>query len=726
MRKRFLSLTIALVLCTAMLTLNLSAPILGAGAVTGESSHTQEEIVYDGQNTGVLHTNIKLPASSEYGLNVIDVIEFDLSNRNLTVEAINSGTYLNSQKTVTSAVGDFNDVHDGKTVLAATNGDLWMTAVHSNSAVNTGGTFAVPRGMLIIDGEIWSTPQIGNENLEATNDEKGSTTPPKYAFGMTADYQPIVGIPNASIVIRNTSQNKTVTADGLNRLPADNSLIVYNYRVANSRALADACEVEIELDSDVFRHGATLSGTVKAVYPSGQGGTAEIARNRIVLTARGTRLSTINSFRVGDQISIDCSITSTSNQELWQNCVQAVGGHMPILINGAVSTQFTGTGRWPYTLIGYTNEGTVMMTTVDGRQSSYSVGIQERHLADFCRELGYNSVFWFDGGGSTTMVTIEDDGGYVVRNSPSDGSPRAVINSIAVCWNDTPREAQGSLDYIIEPVSFNPLSIDFPKEMAAAFNSPNAASASFQEGNVLRLTSVTNTNDAYINFDFSTAEKKVNTSEYKYIVLRLRTPQTVRSGVFQMFLCAGAVTGANPSYTKSFQMTRDGEYHTYILDLTNQSGWSGNLNCIRLDFFDGNSNAGDYVEISQFGFAKTAAEAEMLKESYENGNTHQWDEGIVTTEPGYGKEGVKTYTCTHCGATKTEAVPALPGLLGDVNGDGIINGIDSGLLLQYLAEWEVEIDLTAADVNGDGIINGVDSGLLLQYLAEWFDEFPAA
>jgi len=136
-------------------------------------------------------------------------------------------------------------------------------------------------------------------------------------------------------------------------------------------------------------------------------------------------------------------------------------------------------------------------------------------------------------------------------------------------------------------------------------------------------------------------------------------------------------------------MTRDGEYHTYILDLTNQSGWSGNLNCIRLDFFDGNSNAGDYVEISQFGFAKTAAEAEMLKESYENGNTHQWDEGIVTTEPGYGKEGVKTYTCTHCGATKTEAVPALPGLLGDVNGDGIINGVDSGLLLQYLADWDV-------------------------------------
>ena len=107
---------------------------------------------------------------------------------------------------------------------------------------------------------------------------------------MTSDYQPIVGIPDANIVIKNTTKNKTVTADGLNRLPANNSLIVYNNRVANSRALADACEVEIELDSDVFRHGAVLSGTVKAVYPSGQGGTATIGKNRIVLTARGSKL----------------------------------------------------------------------------------------------------------------------------------------------------------------------------------------------------------------------------------------------------------------------------------------------------------------------------------------------------------------------------------------------------------------------------------------------------
>ena len=56
---------------------------------------------------------------------------------------------------------------------------------------------------------------------------------------------------------------------------------------------------------------------------------------------------------------------------------------------------------------------------------------------------------------------------------------------------------------------------------------------------------------------------------------------------------------------------------------------------------------------------------------------------------------------------------------GDVNRDGKVNGIDAGLLLQHLAEWDVNMDFDAADVNCDGSINGIDISLLLQYLADW-------
>ena len=38
---------------------------------------------------------------------------------------------------------------------------------------------------------------------------------------------------------------------------------------------------------------------------------------------------------------------------------------------------------------------------------------------------------------------------------------------------------------------------------------------------------------------------------------------------------------------------------------------------------------------------------------------HKWDEGTVTTPPAFMQDGEKTYTCTDCGETMTEAVDAL-------------------------------------------------------------------
>ncbi|MDD7571301.1 MAG: hypothetical protein PUJ66_05635, partial [Faecalibacterium sp.] len=38
---------------------------------------------------------------------------------------------------------------------------------------------------------------------------------------------------------------------------------------------------------------------------------------------------------------------------------------------------------------------------------------------------------------------------------------------------------------------------------------------------------------------------------------------------------------------------------------------------------------------------------------------HEWNGGVVTTEPNYGVEGEKTFTCTVCKATRTEPIAAL-------------------------------------------------------------------
>lgn len=59
---------------------------------------------------------------------------------------------------------------------------------------------------------------------------------------------------------------------------------------------------------------------------------------------------------------------------------------------------------------------------------------------------------------------------------------------------------------------------------------------------------------------------------------------------------------------------------------------------------------------------------------------------------------------------------------GDVNGDGVINGLDRAALNRYLTmgrEALQDIDLAAADVNSDGKVNNVDRAILSRYLAGW-------
>ena len=98
---------------------------------------------------------------------------------------------------------------------------------------------------------------------------------------------------------------------------------------------------------------------------------------------------------------------------------------------------------------------------------------------------------------------------------------------------------------------------------------------------------------------------------------------------------------------------------------------------------------------------------------------HTWDSGVVTTEPTATTDGVKTYTCTVCGATKTEVIPKTgpAQVLGDVNGDGSVDIRDAILLFNYSMSPE---DYTigyvgSVDFNKDGSVDIRDAILLFNY-----------
>ena len=57
-------------------------------------------------------------------------------------------------------------------------------------------------------------------------------------------------------------------------------------------------------------------------------------------------------------------------------------------------------------------------------------------------------------------------------------------------------------------------------------------------------------------------------------------------------------------------------------------------------------------------------------------HTHTWNAGVVTKEPTCTEAGVKTYTCTTCGATKTEEIPATGHTWGDYEITHAVSGRD--------------------------------------------------
>ena len=86
--------------------------------------------------------------------------------------------------------------------------------------------------------------------------------------------------------------------------------------------------------------------------------------------------------------------------------------------------------RHPRTAVGITADGRLILLVVDGR-SEKSNGASLLDLGQIMLSLGVADAINLDGGGSSTMITYAN-GSYTTRNSPSDGSLRAVFNSLVL------------------------------------------------------------------------------------------------------------------------------------------------------------------------------------------------------------------------------------------------------------------------------------------------------
>ena len=446
-------------LCAVALTVPIFAADPSTKAPTGTDASATEMILVNGKSTGVALTQYSLAAGTEYARSeagLINVIELSPTNENVAIKVLNGGDYTWSRDTVGAAAMDYNKREQG-TVIAAMNTDPWIvyhTDYDGDGIAATGPAVkhvSVSRGLIIIDGEIWASAQISDENNLARNDnaERGTPAANQPVFGIRADGSAVIGTPILQIQITNATSSQVLGADGINRLPAPNSTLLYNQRCGTeSFAFSDAYEIYLECDSSAMGIGKVVTGRVTHIFESGN--TSErpaIGENTLVISARGDAIGKNQGrFSIGDVISIECTVTGDARglslAEDWQDVLEATAGFYTLIENGVHMGQELSTS-YPCTIAGVKRDGTIVLICTTSQKDGSRSACRMQDMQELAEALGCYTAIMFDGGGSTQMVSLEGDG-YVRRCAVSDGknSVRGVISALALVYTEEDAEPQ--------------------------------------------------------------------------------------------------------------------------------------------------------------------------------------------------------------------------------------------------------------------------------------------
>ena len=634
--KRVTALILAVLMLVPMMTAwTVTAAGTTAAALSGETSRSSK-VLYP----GVTSTNIKTSSSSKYDLQSFNIVEFDLSQSDLYIDVTNERDYVTQAKSTLNTVTSFNSNNgEGKTAIAAINGDLWtMTSAHARvegSGTSYGGyadavvtkSMTLPRGFSVYDGEIVCSSQIEEE------------TPYEgdfWSFGVSDGYVPMIGCPELDISVTNVSKSVTVSADGLNRLPANNALVLYSDKgCASTNSLSDAYEVVIDVNYDyTVEHGASVTGTVTGIYTSlTPASNPTMQANRFILTGRGTALDRMTSFAIGDTVELGFSVYERygRNTEGWQNATAAVGGHMPFVVDG-VKWETGTTTNYPSTIVGIKNDGNVVFIVNDGRQSSFSTGLDFNDYWDFADDMDLNTAFILDGGGSANLIETTGTG-YSVVNSPSDGSTRSVVNSVILSAGPK-RGAQDSFNVKVPSDNIDLTNLNFASDDAYLLltnfseteleKTPDGVkmkAKDFLNGPGLSISyGLPNTTSVNANSVLNgRSYDYVSASDYPYLVLDMAVVSADQSLVqFQsLYHTAGSRKGISQTTFVGFNNAYNNlGFNKYIIHTGSNSAFTGRLNTLHLTYlYPANGvtvRDGDYVILRSARLAKTAQEAAAM------------------------------------------------------------------------------------------------------------------
>ena len=339
-----------------------------------------------------------------------------------------SSTFGWTLTTVTKMASNYELYNPGYKVIAAINGDFFD--ISSEGAY--GPLLKTTRGVGVSDGEVIRAMDArGLENNPLTIGFKNNGEADNYVQGGKIEFSK-----NHMLTLYDEEGNviEELEIKYINSEPSDGEIAVYySYPTGvNPENKAQGYEL-VEMPAN----SAYICENPDRLVPSSD--TVLYAKGALKEATETKELAWGTFGIVTTDQEIRKKIDSASIVRVQRNvigdyadCDNIGGGVFPLLLNGQKFFE-QNPERHPRTMIGAKADGSIVMATVDGRQTSSDMyGMTSDELGATMQYYGCVSAVNLDGGGSTTIAIRDENNQFRILNSPSDGSLRNDANCYLV------------------------------------------------------------------------------------------------------------------------------------------------------------------------------------------------------------------------------------------------------------------------------------------------------
>ena len=414
--------TCLIVLLVAFFTIGMNV-----SAATGAAYAKSEELESNSLDYGITHRiekgATKTAKGSTYSNQVINVLEVPSDTTYRVTSWMNYTGNRWNLANVKKMMEDFEAKNPGWKAIAGVNGDFFDISKTGNFPGQTTGAMA-GLGNFYKQNAHKSYYSVGFANDGSTDPLVAEVNPKKTENMVLAVYDE-----NDNIIGEYDVQK-------LNAAPEANQSAVY-FGVFNSAQVCVPVTTSSDADTTVYRVDqalVSLPNSASDYYGLGvisSIGDGVLDDGQFAIATKDEAVKA--ALAIGTKIRIQYEWAGA-----FENIGDVVSAGSAVVLNGEVpSNANTADGdrmnsRHPRTAVGVKANGTIVLTVVDGRNESHGrYGVYGDELGAVMAELGCVEAYNLDGGGSSAMVIREGDE-FVVKNMPSDGSPRADGNVIIV------------------------------------------------------------------------------------------------------------------------------------------------------------------------------------------------------------------------------------------------------------------------------------------------------